>query len=147
MEPKEEIQRVLGFDFGMRRTGVAVGQTITGSANALTTLKSPQPGQTDWNGIAALIAEWQPDALVVGIPVNLNNEEQAITRSARAFARQLRARFQLPTFEVDERLTSKAAAREFVQARKTGQARRKDIHKLDAHAAKHILETWLSTRI
>ncbi len=139
------IARVMAFDFGMKRTGVAVGQTITGTANALTTLTSRQPGQPDWTRIQKLLQEWRPDALVVGIPVNLDNKEQAITHAARGFAKKLRSRFQLPVFEVDERLTSKAANREFIQARQNGQARRKDIKKLDAHAAKHILETWLKT--
>ncbi len=144
MPTDSTITRVLGFDFGLKRTGVAVGQTITGSANALTTLKSAQPGVPDWEALEKLLKEWQPDALVVGIPVNLNNEEQPITKAARGFARQLRSRYPLPVFEVDERLTSKEAEREFIQARQSGQARRKDIGKLDAHAAKHILETWLS---
>jgi len=146
MNQTAAITRVLGFDFGMKRTGVAVGQTITGSANALTTLQSHEPGVPDWNSLEKLLREWQPDALVVGIPVNLNNEEQPITQAARRFARQLHKRFQLPVFEVDERLTSKEAQREFIQARQSGQARRKDIGKLDAHAAKHILETWLSAQ-
>ncbi len=146
MPDQSTITRVLGFDFGMKRTGVAVGQTITASANALTTVKSAQAGQPDWPALDKLVREWQPDALVVGIPVNLNNEEQPITKAARGFARQLHSRYSLPVFEVDERLTSKAAHREFIQARQSGQARRKDIGKLDAHAAKHILETWLSAQ-
>lgn len=145
MTANQSIARVLGFDFGLKRTGVAVGQTITRSANALTTVKSREPGQVNWQAIEKLLQEWQPDALVVGIPVTLDNQEQPITQAARRFANRLRARYSLPVFEVDERLTSRTARNEFIQARQSGQARRKDINKLDAHAAKHILENWLAS--
>lgn len=99
---------VLGFDFGLKRIGVALGQSITGSARPLTTLNANQ-GQPNWSIIQALIAEWQPDLLVVGLPLNMDGSEQPITERARQFAAVLQKQLDLPVKMVDERLTTKAA--------------------------------------
>jgi putative Holliday junction resolvase len=126
----------LGFDFGTKRLGVAVGQTITGSASPLATLGS-RGGRPDWDAIATLIATWRPQGLIVGLPFNMDDSEAQAAPGARRFARQLEGRFRLPVYLVDERLTSLEAERRLPQrTRRPGD--------VDAYAAKLILETWLS---
>ena len=97
-------QTLLGFEYGRLRTGVAVGQTLTGSASALITLKS-RNNKPDWDGIDKLIKEWQPDGLVIGVPVHMDGTEQEMTKAAEKFCRQLQARYNLPDYEADERLS------------------------------------------
>lgn len=97
----------LAFDFGLKRTGVAVGNRLTRTA-------TPQPslvaqGDARWPLIAARIAEWQPDALVVGVPFHPDGAAHENTARARKFARQLRGRFGLPVHEVDERYSTTEA--------------------------------------
>jgi putative Holliday junction resolvase len=134
------MSRLLGFDFGQKKIGVAVGQTITGTATPLTTLRNR--GRTpDWPAIEALIREWQPDAAVVGLPHNMDDtEEETLAEPVRRFARQLEGRFRIPVHLIDERLTTLAAQAALGIPRG---ASRSELDKLDAYAAKLILETWL----
>ena len=133
----------LGFDFGMRRIGVAVGQTATRTAGALVTVShSDQP---DWQAIEQLLKEWKPVGLVVGLPLDTDGKETEMSRTARRFARNLERRFEIPAYFIDERLTSVMAGAQFAEARSEGRARRKDGRKLDAMAAKIILENWLQS--
>ncbi len=133
---------VVGFDFGMRRIGVATGNCISASAQPLQPLPA-KGGEPDWNRIDALLAEWMPDTLVVGLPLTLDGGEQAITRATRAFARKLEQRSGLPVHLIDERHTSQEAARRFAEQRAAGKARKRDAANLDSIAAAVILETWL----
>src|SRR5210317_2145775 len=96
---------LLGFDYGRKRIGVAVGQQVTQSATALTTV-SARDGKPDWPAITRLIEEWKPDALVVGIPYHMDGSEQDMTRAAQRFCRQLEGRYRLPVHPADERLSS-----------------------------------------
>src|SRR5690348_11558893 len=132
----------LGFDFGTRRIGVASGNRITASAQPLQALAAKN-GEPDWNRVATLIAEWKPEALVVGLPLALDGGEQAITRGARAFAGALGERSGLPVHLVDERHTSQEAARRFAAQRASGASRRRDAENIDSLAAAVILESWL----
>lgn len=137
---KDHPEILLGFDFGLKRIGVAVGQMITETARPLTTLKANE-GTPDWNELNKLIKTWQPDALVVGIPLNMDGTEQSITQSARDFLQQLEERYQLPVYEMDERLSTKdARERLFAEggfkALKNGQ--------VDSVAAQLILQNWLT---
>jgi len=104
----------LGFDYGLKRLGVAVGQTLTGRANPLTILDADQ-GKPDWQAIASLIEEWRPSALVVGLPRHADGSDNAVTPKAHRFARQLQGRFHRPVLLVDEHLSSHAA-RDMAQA-------------------------------
>ncbi len=97
----------LAFDFGTRRVGVASGNTTLGHGTPLTTLAAE--GDARFERIAALIAEWQPDALVVGVPFHPDGAPHDNTRRAQRFARQLHGRFRLPVHEVDERWTTTEA--------------------------------------
>jgi len=99
---------LLGFDYGKRRIGVAVGQEITATASPVETVRARE-GKPDWVAITRLIHDWQADALVVGLPLNMDDTEQEMTRAARRFANQLKGRYHLPVFMADERLTSVAA--------------------------------------
>jgi len=127
---------LLGFDFGPRKIGVAVGQTVTGSASALTTVRSRRD-KPDWTRIEQLVREWQPNGAVVGLPYNMDDTETGLAPSARRFARQLQGRFGLDVHLVDERLTSLEARRQLGRDATSLEA-------IDAVAAKLILETWLS---
>ncbi|EHR73027.1 RNAse H-fold protein YqgF [Burkholderiales bacterium JOSHI_001] len=100
-------QSLLSFDFGTRRVGVATGNTLLKSAQPLTTVHAE--GDARFERIAKLIAEWQPDALVVGVPFHPDGAPHDNTRRAQRFARQLHGRFQLPVHEVDERYTTTEA--------------------------------------
>ncbi len=127
-----EIKSLLCFDFGTKRIGVAVGQTITQTATPLQTVKNKN-NHPDWNNIEQLIDEWQPDALVVGLPLNMMDEVQEMTIASEKFMRQLHGRFHLPVYSIDERLSS------FEAAQRTGKTT-----DLDPVAAQAILETWFA---
>lgn len=123
----------LGFDYGERRIGVAVGQSLTRTAEALVTLPV-RHGQVDWPAIAQLIDTWRPQQLVVGLPGTEDGQPHANADAIARFARRLHGRFKLPVAFVDERLSSYAAS-EDPDTRRVG---------LDAVAARLILETWLA---
>ncbi len=135
---------LLAFDFGGQRIGVAVGQTITGSARALTTLTAIA-GEPDWRSIETLIDDWQPDLLLVGLPLNDDGSESAQCVAARDFAAELTTAG-LPVQLIDEHLTSSEASNRLREAR--GQGRRRRIQKadIDALSAVLIAEQWLSER-
>ncbi|WP_456374676.1 Holliday junction resolvase RuvX [Thiolapillus sp.] len=131
-------ETLLGFDYGTHKIGVAVGQTLTGTANPLAVLGRVN-GKPDWDSILQLVEEWRPQALVVGLPIGPDEDETPMTRAARKFARQLEGRFHLPVHLADERLTSREA-----WSRIGGIATR-DVTRIDSMAAKLILETWFSS--
>ena len=126
----------LGFDFGKIRIGVAVGQSITGTARPLKTIGCDNY-RPDWEAIGGLIRTWHPTHLVVGLPLTMDGAQQEISDAARRFARQLAGRYGLPVHLVDERLSS-AEARTFLR-----EAGRRD-EQVDPVAAKLILESWLA---
>lgn len=133
---------VLGFDYGTRRIGIAAGNRISASAQSLPTLPA-KGGEPDWQRVDALLVEWQPDALVVGLPLTLEGGEQAVSRGARSFAHKLHARYGLPVHLMDERHTSQEAAQRFAAQRAAGLQRRRNAANLDSLAAVVILEAWL----
>ncbi len=124
-----EAQSPLAFDFGLRRVGVASGLRLTGAATPLATLHAQ--GKAVFPAIEKLLQEWQPDALVVGVPRHPDGAPHAMTAAAQKFAASLRGRFKKPVFEVDERYTSVEA-----EAQGAGRA------ELDAAAATLILEQF-----
>lgn len=96
---------VLAFDFGLRNIGVATGQAITRTAGEVTTLRA-RDGVPDWSAIDALIREWQPDVLLVGLPLNMDSSMSDMAKRAARFGRRLGARYHIAVELVDERLTS-----------------------------------------
>jgi putative pre-16S rRNA nuclease len=139
-------ERVLGFDYGTRTLGVAAGSSISAGAQPLQALPA-KGGEPDWQRVDALLAEWKPDALVVGLPLTLDGGEQAVTRGARAFAHTLQERYHLPVHLVDERHTSQEAARRFAAQRAAGTTRRRNAANIDSLAAVVILEGWLGENV
>lgn len=131
---------LLGFDFGMKRIGVAVGQTITQTANPLETLPAKE-GVPTWHTVEKLIKKWRPDALVVGIPLNMDGTQQKITGDALAFAQSLRDRFKLPVHEMDERLTTKDARERLFHV---GGYKALQDGQVDQVAAQLILQNWFA---
>lgn len=130
---------VLGFDFGTRQIGVAVGQAITAQARELCVLKA-QDGTPDWNRVEALLREWRPDALVVGLPLNMDGTPSEMSARAERFARRLEGRFNLPVHTHDERLTTyEAKGQRLRQGQRDGYRERP----VDALAAALLLESWL----
>jgi putative Holliday junction resolvase len=123
---------LLCFDYGEKRIGVAVGQHVTATATALE-IVAVRHGRPDWERIETLVREWQPQALVIGNPLNLDGTRQPCTDAADRFARKLAGRFRIPVHRADERLTTFAARRQV-----PGRV------KVDAEAAKVILESWLA---
>jgi putative Holliday junction resolvase len=130
---------VLAFDFGLKRIGVAVGDVTIGVAHPLETLHG-EGNEQKFGAIAGLIREWQPGALVVGLPLHLDGTEHDMTLRCRKFSRQLEGRFNLPVALVDERLTSEAASQD-LRAMGIGGRRQKAM--LDQVAAQLILQTYL----
>ena len=105
----ETTERVLAFDFGLRHIGVASGQSITATASPVTTL-SAQDGAPTWAQVKALVREWRPTRLLVGLPLNMDDTESDMSERARHFAAQLETMFALPVSLVDERLSTREAA-------------------------------------
>ena len=118
----------LAFDYGLKRTGVATGNTLLGHASPLTTIAAE--GEARFTPISQLVREWQPDALVIGVPVHPDGAPHENTRRAQRFGRQLRGRFHLPVHAVDERYSS-------TEARANGAA------DVDAASAAVILDQYL----
>ena len=129
----------LGFDFGYKRIGVAVGHALTGSASPVVTLDA-KIGVPDWNKIQLLLDQWRPLALVVGLPTCIDDSEQYTTAAAKGFARQLRKRFGLPVHMVDERLSTVEARSRLFEAGGYRKLRKSEV---DTIAACIILEQWL----
>ncbi|MGR9115142.1 MAG: Holliday junction resolvase RuvX [Gammaproteobacteria bacterium] len=131
----------LGFDFGNKKIGVAVGQTTTGTANALQTLRSIN--QTpDWAGISRLIQEWQPAGLVVGISKQQDGTDNIITPRMLKFCRQLEGRYHLPVFQQDETLSTFEAKQLLYDEISVSAGKLWAVQ--DQLAAQLILQTWLN---
>jgi putative Holliday junction resolvase len=138
-----EAGRILGFDYGEQRIGVAVGQRITGTATPLTTLTS-RDRKPDWDAISDLIQEWQPEALVVGMPYHLDGSESAMSERINKFCRQLNGRYGIPVHQVDERLSSAEAEQNLKLQRQQGRRKKINKQEIDQLAAAVQLESWLS---
>jgi putative Holliday junction resolvase len=137
--PEASYQRVLGFDFGTKRIGVASAQAITGTASPLPPVPA-RDGIPDWAKLDALLAEWTPEALIVGLPLNMDDSESELSHLARKFARRLVARYRLPVFLCDERLSSHSARGLLMDVQ---ERRRGSLPSLDSTAAVLIAESWL----
>ena len=135
---------VLAFDFGLRRIGVACGDTVSRGASALSAVPA-ESGEPRWPAIAALIRDWQPDIAVVGLPYNVDGTDSKMTASARIFAQELARRYALDVTLVDERYSSLEAEARLKSERESGLRRRRIAKSdVDAAAACVILERWLS---
>jgi putative Holliday junction resolvase len=130
----------MAFDFGLRQIGVAVGNTLTGTTEPLQILRA-RDGQPDWEAVSTLLREWQPEALIVGDPLNMDDSVSELAQRARRFGRRLQGRFGLPVVMVDERLSSREVKREQRASGHRGDYRKQP---LDSLAAELILRDWLN---
>jgi len=135
--PESHRGTILAFDFGLRRIGVAVGEQETGTAHPLPGIEAA--GDARFAAIGALVAQWRPAALVVGLPLAASGGAHEMTRRAERFARQLHGRFRLPVDLVDERFTS-LEAEDRMRGRSVGRLA------VDSVAAQLILEQYLHER-
>lgn len=154
----EKNQIILGFDFGLKQIGLAVGQTLTKTARPLIVLKA-KDGKPQWHEIEAQLAQWQPDYLVVGLPLNMDGTESDMSVRARKFANRLHGRFGCVVEMCDERLSSAEAKSQLAESkealrhacsaedkeqRSQAISRNKRDGTVDAVAAQLIIESWLS---
>ena len=134
------LRLLLGLDYGTKQIGVAVGQAITGQARELCVLKA-QNGVPDWSQIERLVKEWQPDAMGVGLPLDMDGTPSEMGERAAKIARRLHGRFNLPVHTHDERLTTfEAKGHRLAQGQRDGYRQRP----VDALAAALLLEGWLT---
>lgn len=131
---------LLGFDFGLKNIGVAVGQELTQTANPLTVIRA-RDGIPDWDKIEALLDEWQPQLLIVGLPLNMDDSEQEMTAASRRFGHRLHGRFQIPVEWQDERLSTYEALDQLGIRNKMQSNKRGDVDRISAQL---ILQSWLN---
>lgn len=136
------IKTLLAFDYGTKNIGVATGQTLTASANSQPPLKA-RDGVPDWNQVEKLLKDWQPDLVLVGLPLNMDDSESELSARARKFANRLHGRFGVKVELVDERLSSFEAKGEVMRS---GGSRDYKHNPVDSIAARLILEGWLANR-
>jgi len=137
---------VLGFDYGLRRIGVAVGNVVTSTAEPLLTLRATD-GRPDWDALDRCIAGWRPGLAVVGVPYNMDGSPGDLTEPALRFAQALRSRHGLEVVAVDERLSSREAEESLRQRRRAGTLRRRIRREdIDMEAACVLLRQWLAAR-
>lgn len=131
--------RLLAFDFGLKRIGVATGQTLTGTTQMLAPLPA-RDGIPDWHAIEKLLKEWRPDLLLVGIPLAIDGSELSVTPNARKFMNRLHSRFGVPVQAVDERVTTKEARQQLFDY---GGYKTLQSQSVDSLAAELMLQQWL----
>ena len=129
---------ILAFDYGLKSIGVAVGQRLTGTASTLKALKAVD-GTPDWNQIEALLKEWQPELVVVGLPLNMDGTEQPFTARVHKFINRLHGRFGVKVQAHDERLTTVESRAELFSQ---GGFKKLSKDGVDCFSAKLILESW-----
>lgn len=132
--------RWMAFDFGTQRIGIAVGQRLTGQASPIEPIKA-RDGIPNWDQLERIITEWQPQAFVTGLPLNMDGSPSELSRRAKKFANRLEGRFHRPSFTHDERLTSYEAKGRVIEA---GGNRNFGENSVDGIAAQLILESFLS---
>jgi putative Holliday junction resolvase len=130
----------LGFDYGKKDTGVAVGSRHSRLAEPLAVLRA-QGQEPDWTTLDRLVLEWRPAGLVIGLPLNMDGSENRMTREARAFGTRLAARYNLPVHWVDERLSSRTATDTLLEA---GVPLKRHKKRIDKIAAQTILQAFLN---
>lgn len=129
---------ILAFDYGLKSIGVAVGQRLTGTASTLKALKAVD-GTPDWSQIEALLKEWQPELVVVGLPLNMDGTEQPFTARVHKFINRLHGRFGVKVQAHDERLTTVESRAELFSQ---GGFKKLSKDAVDCFSAKLILESW-----
>jgi len=133
----------LGFDFGNKKIGTAIGQTTTGIASPLKTIRSINQ-QPNWEIISQLITEWNPAGLVVGISKQADGSDNIITPKMFKFCRQLEGRYNLPVYKIDEAFSTFEAKQMLFDDLKVNATKLWDVQ--DQLAAQLILQSWLNLK-
>ncbi|RVU85859.1 Holliday junction resolvase RuvX [Leucothrix sargassi] len=136
---------VLVFDFGLKRTGVAVGNTIVGTASTVETLQSVN-GKPNWDGISRLIKQWSPAKIVVGMPMQLDGTDTPLTDPINKFCNQLNGRYNLPVEQANEQFTSIEAGRRLKEVRQAGRKKKVSKEDVDQLSAVIIFENWFQSQ-
>jgi len=136
------MKSLLAFDYGTQSIGVAIGQTVTGTATELTPIKS-KDGIPNWETLEKLLSEWKPDLVVVGLPLNMDGTDSELAARARKFGNRLHGRFGIAVEMMDERLSTIAAKEEAMERRQTLDFKKNPV---DSIAARLILESWMRER-
>lgn len=131
---------ILGFDYGLKNIGVAVGQDLTSTASPLSVIKA-RDGIPNWDDIQTLLDQWKPQLLIVGLPLNMDGTEQKMTAAARKFGNRLNGRFQIPVEWQDERLSTYEALEQLGIRSKLQANKRDDVDRISAQL---ILQSWLN---
>lgn len=139
------ISTVIAFDFGLKRTGVAVGNTLTGSASPECTLQS-RDEKPDWEGISKLFNEWKPAQIIVGMPTELDGTDNPLKKRIERFCNQINGRYNLPVEQENEQFTSIEAAERLKQLRQSGRKQKVTKEDVDKIAASIILENWMENK-
>jgi putative Holliday junction resolvase len=140
------VATILAFDYGQRRIGIAIGQSLTATARALTTLQNHN-SEPAWEKIRQLIADWEPQLLLVGLPLRADGRDSEFSDEARKFAAALGQRFDIPVELHDEHLSSVEAQSQLREQRGSGERRRKiSKEDIDAAAAALILRSWMQKK-
>lgn len=135
---------LLAIDYGTRKVGLAIGHRLTASARPLEPIRYRQP-EALFRGLVEACNQWQPERMIVGLPLDSTGEETPMSRDIRRFAEALQKHIPAVPVEMhDERMSSRHAAAGFAQRRSEGRARRSDAGRLDSMAAAVILESWMS---
>jgi putative Holliday junction resolvase len=135
-----QTESALGFDFGLRRIGIAFGQSLTATAQPLDPI-SANDGTPDWTQIDRIVSEWQPNLMVIGLPLNMDGSISEMARRARKFANRLNERYRTPCFLYDERLTSFEAKSQHLNAGGKADFGKESV---DGVAAQLMLEGWFA---
>ncbi len=145
--PKKPEKIIIGFDFGLRHIGVAIGQSVTQTATPLATLTA-RDGVPNWSEVQEILEKWHPNDLVVGIPLHLDGTTQPMTFCARRFMNKLRARFKIPTHAVDERLSTwEAKTRAPVKIIHHPSKAKAHVDEMHAYAAVVLIEQWMAEQL
>ncbi len=136
---------VIGFDFGKQRTGIAIGNTMTGIATPHTVIQSKN-NKPDWDKITKLFNEWRPEQIVVGVPYHLDGKSSEMTEVALRFARQIEGRYNLAVHTINEQLSSREAEQRLKQSRQQGRNKKITKEDIDKLAAAIILESWFQVQ-
>jgi len=134
-----KLKSIMSFDYGKKRHGIAMGQRITQTANGITCI-SAKDGKPNWDELDKIVQEWQPDAFVVGLPLNMDGSPSDMSKRANKFSNRLHGRYGKPSFTIDERLSTFAAK---AQAKDLGHKGHYKSDPVDEIAAQIILQTWL----
>jgi putative Holliday junction resolvase len=138
--------KILGLDYGLRKIGVAIGQTLLGTASPLGIVNC-QFGEPNWPQLSKFISEWAPDRIVIGMPYNLDDSENEMTEKVKIFGQAVLKKYRLPVFFEDEKLTTKLANSELAELQQYKNSPKKIPNLVDAYSACMIIESYIQNAL